>query len=193
MPLRGWSLRSGEQRARQAPGDWFFIVGSWASPYDRPMITQRLLEVRPKMLLFGIMLSAAVMVGGVAQAQLIGEVLTVAAISAELNPAIRLPSGSHRVVGDVPPALVAKVPNAARYRHWEAYTATGVVMNLQAGFVQQVMTSFAGAGYFLAGQSEMQVGNETHTHYLFTGDDGGQMALHVIRTAQELVWLIAKE
>lgn len=138
----------------------------------------------------GVVLALAV-VGGV-QAQLLGEVMTVVAVSAELNPAVRFPSGSYRVVGNPPPALLARVPDAQQFGSWEAYQARGLAANLQAGFVQQLATSFAVAGYFLESQSETKVEVETHQCYLFVGDDGGRVLLYLIRTPQELVWLIGK-
>lgn len=130
---------------------------------------------------------------GLAHAQLLGEVLTVAAISAELNPSIRLPMGSYRVLGSIPPTLIARVPNHRHYTAWEAYTATGLAAHLQPAFVQQLATSLAVAGYFLTAQSERQVGGETHTHYLFTGDAGDSVLLYTVRTPTELVWLIARQ
>jgi hypothetical protein len=136
-------------------------------------------------------LLALVAVGGV-QAQLLGEVMTVVAVSAELNPAVRFPSGSYRVVGNPPPALLARVEGAQQFGSWEAYMARGLAANLQAGFVQQLATSFAVAGYFLESQSETSVGVETHQRYFFVGDDGGRVLLYLIRTPQELVWLIGK-
>lgn len=151
------------------------------------------LEVHPSVsvsrLVYGT-LAVLVFLPGVAQAQLLGEVMTVAAISAELNPAVRLPSGSLRVVGTPPASLLAKVPDAASFSDWEAYTATGVAASLQPAHVHQITTSFAVAGYFLENTSERTLGNETHTRYLYSDATGDAALLYVIRTPEEL-WLIA--
>ncbi len=130
--------------------------------------------------------------GGLAYAQLLLEVQTVAAISLQLDASVRLPKGSCRAVGSGGSKLIAKVPDASRYTDWEVYTATGIAARLQPAFVQQVMTSFALAGYFLEQQSEEQLAGETHSRYLFSDAGAKKTLLYVIRTPQELVWLVAR-
>jgi hypothetical protein len=124
-------------------------------------------------------------------AQTLAEMQLVTATAAQLNPAISLPRGSMRAVGDAS-SIIAKVPGNQNYSDWEVYTATGVVANLQAAFVNQVTASFAGAGYFSSEQSEKTVGSAMHTKYVFTDDAGSEALLYVIRDGQELIWLIAK-
>ena len=124
-------------------------------------------------------------------AQTLAEVQLVTAIATELNPAIRLPSGSYRAVGEGSEQIIAKVNNAEGFTSWEVYTASGIMAALQPAFVQQLSTSFAGAGYFIVEQSEQTVGMEKHTRYIF--EDGlGTMLLYTIRTNQEFIWLVAK-
>jgi hypothetical protein len=96
-----------------------------------------------------------------------------------------------RAVSDAS-SIIAKVPGHQSYSAWEVYTATGVAANLQPAFVNQVSSSFAGAGFFVAEQSEKTVGSATHTQYVFTDDLGGAVLLYIIREGQELIWLIAK-
>lgn len=129
---------------------------------------------------------------GHTSAQLLGEVLTVAASTAELHSGIRLPSGSYRVVGEPPASLLARVRDAHEFTDWEAYTARGIAANLQPAFVREISTNFAMAGFFLDSQEERQVGSEAHTRYLYDDGAGGSALLYVIRDGSELVWLIAK-
>jgi hypothetical protein len=124
-------------------------------------------------------------------ARTLAEMQLVTATAAQLNPAISLPRGSMRAVGDASD-IIAKVPGNQNYSDWEVYTATGVAANLQPAFVNQVTTSFAGAGYFLSDQSEKTSGTATHTKYVFVDDVGSEALLYVIRDGQELIWLIAK-
>lgn len=124
-------------------------------------------------------------------AQTLAEMQFVTATAAQLNPAISLPRGSMRAIGDASD-IIAKVPGNQNYSDWEVDTATGVAANLQPAFVNQVTASFAGAGYFLSNQSEKTVGSATHTKYIFTDDTGSEALLYVIRDRQELLWLIAK-
>lgn len=130
--------------------------------------------------------------GALANGQTLLEVQTVAAASLQLNPGVSLPSGSLRAVGEGANKLIARVPGFQAYEGWEVYTATGVLANLQPAFVQQLTTSFAAAGYFPAGQQEEVRDGETHTRYTFANDEGQETLLYVIRTPQELVWLVAK-
>jgi hypothetical protein len=128
---------------------------------------------------------------GFANAQTLAEISFVAATSAQLNPAISLPRGSMRAVSDAS-SIIAKVPGHQNYSDWEVYTASGIAANLQPAFVNQVSSSFAGAGYFVNEQNEKTVGNTTHSKYIFTDDMGGTALLYVIRDSQELIWLIAQ-
>jgi hypothetical protein len=137
------------------------------------------------------LLTLLLVILGFSNAQTLAEMSFVAATSAQLNPAISLPRGSMRAVSDAS-SIIAKVPGNQNYSDWEVYTASGIVANLQPAFVNQVSSSFAGAGYFLSDQSEKTVGGTKHTEYVFTDDAGGTALLYVIRDGQELIWLIAK-
>lgn len=124
-------------------------------------------------------------------AQTLAELQLVMAASAQLNPALHLPSGSYRALGDTQ-AFVNRVPGAAAFTDWEVYAATGLAARLQPGFVQQLSTSFAVSGYFLEEQQEQVHGEETHTRYLFVDDAGARILLYTIRRPDDLVYLIAK-
>jgi hypothetical protein len=126
-----------------------------------------------------------------ASAQLLAEVATVAAASAQLDPAIRLPSGSFRATGQVPPGLMNKVEGRGAYRDWEAYSARGLAVRLFPAHVHQLTNSFAVAGYFQQSSSVRQFGREKHTRQVFVGS-GGSILLYVIEAPDELVWLIAR-
>jgi hypothetical protein len=141
-----------------------------------------------KLSLFVLAVFALISLGN---AQTLAEMQLVTATATQLNPAISLPRGSMRAVGDASD-IIAKVPGNQNYSDWEVYTATGVVANLQPAFVNQVTASFAGAGYFLSDQNEKTSGTATHTKYVFTDDAGSEALLYVIRDGQELIWLIAK-
>lgn len=128
----------------------------------------------------------------VAHAQLLADVLTSAAIAAEFDPAIRFPRGSLRAVGAGTAALEARVPDRQDWTDWEAYAATGIATGLQAGFIHQVATAFALAGYFESERDETVVGNETRTRIVYEGDSGARL-LFVIRAPTEVVWLTARK
>jgi hypothetical protein len=127
-----------------------------------------------------------------ASAQLLAEVTMVAAASAQIDPAIRLPSGSFRVSGHVPPGLLAKVEGRSGYRDWEAYSARGLAARLFPAHRHQLINSFAMAGYFQQSSSERQLGREKHTQTVFVGSGGETALLYVIEAPDELVWLIAR-
>ena len=139
-----------------------------------------------------ILLSLTLVLAGGASAQLLAEVTTVAAASAQLDPSIRLPSGSYRVLGQVPQSLLAKVEGGGGYGEWEAYAARGIAARLFPAHLHQLTNSFALAGYFQQGRSEKVVGSEKHTRHVFQGTQGGTVLLYVIETPDELVWLIGR-
>ncbi len=128
----------------------------------------------------------------IASAQLLADVLTSTAIAAEFNPGVRFPSGSLRAVGTGTAALEARVEDQHNWTDWEVYAASGLAAGLQAGFVHQVATSFALAGYFEGSRSEKVVADETRTRIVFEGDDGERL-LFIIRTPGEVVWLTARK
>lgn len=152
-----------------------------------PAPTDRLRSLAATLLLVSLLA-----LGGAASAQLLAEVATVAAASAQFDPAVRLPSGSYRVLGQVPASLLAKVEGASAYGDWEAYAARGVAARLFPAHMHQLATSFALAGYFQQSRSEQVVDDETHTKQIFAGDDGGTILLYSIETPEELVWLIGR-
>lgn len=132
-----------------------------------------------------------VSLGTLAYTQTLAEVQLVTAIATELNPAIKLPRGSYRAVGEGTQQVISEVENADSYTNFEVYTATGITAALQPVFVQQISTAFAVTGYFIAEQTEKTVGSAKHTSYIF--DDGSSTALlYTIRTSKELIWVVAK-
>ncbi len=133
-----------------------------------------------------------VIAGGTASAQLLAEVALTPAIASQLFPPVSWPSGSLRAVGDGADALVARVPDQAAWQGWEVYTATGLAATLEPALVYGVERDLLMQGLFRAETSETTVGNERHTRVVFS-DGGAQRALlFVIRSGQELVWMIAR-
>ncbi len=143
-----------------------------------------------------LLISGLLLLTAAAHAQLLAEVQTTAALSLTLNPAVSLPPGTLQAVDSGAQEIqeiIDTVPDADDFTGWEVYTATGVTARLQPAFVQQVITSFASSGYLLANQQETQEGNQTRTRYTFQGADGTTTLLYIIRTPNELVWLVAEE
>lgn len=123
-------------------------------------------------------------------AQTLVEITTVAAISATLDSNVKFPSGSFRA-GKGSEAIIARIPDAGRF-NLEVYVAKGLAARLQAGFVQQVLTSFAVAGYFAEAPQERSLGGETQTRYNLTDGAGKAALLFVVRKGDELVYVVGK-
>ncbi|NLG08241.1 MAG: hypothetical protein GX560_03155 [Deinococcales bacterium] len=138
----------------------------------------------------------ALPLAGLAQAQLLAEVLTVTAISAQFDPSVSLPRGSLRATGAGVDVLLQRVEDAGSWTDWEAYTLGGIAVGLAGAVDQQVTTAFAVAGYFEQERSQRTVqgpaGPETHTRIVYVGDDGGRRLLYFVRAGQEVVWLTAR-
>lgn len=133
---------------------------------------------------------------GVVNAQLLADVMVATAISATFDSNVRFPSGSLTAQGPGTTALIATVPGSDAWTDWEVYVARGVAANLQPAFVHNIATAFAVAGYFESERSETTVsttaGPRVDTRVLFEGGDGTTRLLYVIRSDQEVAWLIAR-
>ena len=131
-------------------------------------------------------------IGGTGNAQLLAEVALAPAIASQLFPPVSWPSGSLRAVGSGADALVARVPGNAEWQGWEVYTATGLAATLEPALVYGVERDLMMQGLFRAETSNASVGTERHTRVVFS-DGGAQRALlYVMRSGQELVWLVAR-
>lgn len=130
---------------------------------------------------------------GVASAQLLAEVALTPAIASQLFPPVSWPTGSLRAVGSGVDALVARVvPDRADWRDWEAYTAGGIAASLEGALVYGVERDLLMQGLFRSETTETTVGSERRTRVLFS-DGGTRTALLVVlRSGQELVWLVAR-
>ncbi len=135
-----------------------------------------------KTLLLGLLL----LLGAPALAQTLVEVTAVAAIASSLDASVRFPSGSFKA-GRGSEAIVARIPDASRF-NLEVYAARGVAARLQPGFVQQILTGFAAAGYFVENQQETQVAGEVRTRYNLRDETGRAALLFVVRKGDELVF-----
>jgi hypothetical protein len=134
--------------------------------------------------------SLLLLLGVPALAQTLVEVTEVAAIASTLDSNVRLPSGSFRA-GRGSDAIVARIPDAGRFR-LEVFAASGLAARLQAGFVQQILTSFAVAGYFVQNQQEIHVAGELRTRYDLTDSAGRAAVLFVVRKGNELVYAFGR-
>ncbi len=135
-------------------------------------------------------LAFVLLLGPTALAQTLVEVTTVAAIASTLDPSVRFPSGSFRA-GRGSEAIVARIPDASRF-NLEVYAARGLAARLQPGFVQQILTGFAAAGYFVENQQETQVAGETRTRYDLKDAAGKAAILFVVRKGDELVYAFGR-
>lgn len=133
---------------------------------------------------------------GTVHAQLLADVMVATAISATFDSSVRFPSGSLTAQGPGADALIASVPGSSAWTDWEVYVARGLAANLQTGFVHNVITAFAVAGYFESDRTESTTttatGQQLRTHILFEGGDGTTRLLYLIRADQEVAWLIAR-
>jgi hypothetical protein len=129
--------------------------------------------------------------GPAASAQTLGEVVLVSAIMSQLHPVTALPSGSLRAEGAGATALVARLPGSSAWTDWEVFTATGLATALEGALVHTIETELMVAGLWRVSRDESMVGGERHVRYVFEGDDG-RMLLHVIRSDDALIWLLAR-
>lgn len=74
----------------------------------------------------------------------------------------------------------------------EVYAAKGLASRLHAAFVQQVLTAFSAAGYFVEAQEEKVVDGEVRTKYLLKDGPGRPALLLVVRKGEELVYAFGK-
>lgn len=130
--------------------------------------------------------------GAVVHAQFLADTLVATAIASQLYPGVQFPSGTLRAV-EAPPSLIARVPDAAAWTSWEAYTARGLGTRLVPAHIHQLTNAFAVAGFFEASRSEAPVGDEVHTRTEFAGPDGGRALLYVIRRGDDIAWLVARQ
>jgi len=136
-------------------------------------------------------LAAILALSSVGTAQLLAEVMTVTAIASTLYPQMSFPPSSMRAVGSGTEAVIARVPDAAAWTGWEVYTATGFAASLEPAFVYDVERGLLMAGFFRESTTSTEFGPERHTRVVFS--DGTQQALlYLIRSGQELVWLVAR-
>ncbi|AEV16291.1 MAG: hypothetical protein NZ846_08450 [Thermus sp.] len=131
----------------------------------------------------------ALLLGGLGLGQTLVEVTAVAALASSLDPAVRLPSGTYKARSPEP--LLQRFPEARGYT-LEAFAAKGIASRLHAAFVQQVLTGFAAAGYFLESQEEKVVAGEVRTKYVLKDSLGRPALLLVVRKGEELVYGFGK-
>lgn len=134
-------------------------------------------------------LGLALLLAGGGLAQTLVEATAVAALASSLDPAVRLPSGTYKARSPEP--LLQRFPEAKGYA-LEAFVAKGIASRLHAAFVQQVLTAFAAAGYFVESREEKVVEGEVRTKYLLKDSLGRPALLVVVRKGEELVYGFGK-
>jgi hypothetical protein len=140
-----------------------------------------------------VVLAAALLAWGpLAVAQTLVEVTFVAATVTQLDPSVRLPSGSLRAVGPGVDRLLARLPDADAWVAGEAYVARGIVARLRPAFEAQVATSFAAAGYFEEARRTVPASPQPYTRIEFRAPDGARALLVLFDAPDEVVWLVAR-
>lgn len=131
----------------------------------------------------------------VASAQTVAELVTVATISAALDPSISLPQGSSFVSNPkYATQIAALLPDANKYTNFQLYVAKGLAKKLADDYVNQLKTSFAISGYFEISTSSVVVGTETRTRSEFKNDDNGKtLLLFVVKRADGVYFLVAQK
>ena len=131
----------------------------------------------------------------VASAQTVAELVTVATISAALDPSISLPQGSSFVSNPkYATQIAALLPDANKYTNFQLYVAKGLAKKLADDYVNQLKTSFAISGYFEISTSSVVVGTETRTRSEFKNDDNGKtLLLFVVKRADSVYFLVAQK
>jgi hypothetical protein len=135
---------------------------------------------------------ALVLAAGQASAQLLAEVALMPAIASQLFPPVQWPSGSLRAVGAGADQLIVRVPGHAEWQGWEVYTATGLAASLEPALTYGVERDLMMQGLFRAETTQTPIGSELHTRVVFSDGGAQQALLYVIRSGQELVWLVAR-
>ena len=130
-----------------------------------------------------------------ASAQTVAELVTVATISAALDPSISLPQGSSFVSNPkYATQIAALLPDANKYTNFQLYVAKGLAKKLADDYVNQLKTSFAISGYFEISTSSVVVGTETRTRSEFKNDDNGKtLLLFVVKRADGVYFLVAQK
>ena len=130
-----------------------------------------------------------------ASAQTVAELVTVATISAALDPSISLPQGSSFVSNPkYATQIAALLPDANKYTNFQLYVAKGLAKRLADDYVNQLKTSFAISGYFEISSSSVVVGTETRTRSEFKNDDNGKtLLLFVVKRADGVYFLVAQK
>lgn len=123
-------------------------------------------------------------------AQTLVEITTVVAIQSTLDANVKFPSGSYKA-GKGSDQIIARMGDGAKY-NLEVYAAKGVAARLQEGFIQQVLTGFAVAGYFAESPKQKTINGETQTRYDLKDDSGNTAVLFVVRKGDELVYAFGK-
>lgn len=137
-------------------------------------------------------LAALLAAPALAVAQTLAEVTFVAATVVQLDPSLRLPSGSLRAVGPGVDRLLARLPDASSWTEPEAYVARGIAARLRPAFEHQVVNAFAVQGYFEAERRTVPASPVPYTRVEFQGADGSRTLLVLFDAPDEVTWLVAR-
>ena len=130
-----------------------------------------------------------------ANAQTVAELVTVATISAALDPSIALPQGSSFVSNPkYATQIAALLPDANKYTNFQLYVAKGLAKKLADDYVNQLKTSFTISNYFEISTSSSVIGAETRTRSEFKNDDNGKiLLLFVVKRSDGVYFLVAQK
>ncbi|GEM48567.1 hypothetical protein [Deinococcus cellulosilyticus] len=127
----------------------------------------------------------------VAFAQTAAELVVVTAIASTLDSSVSLPRGTYKYTNPQTAQKFAQNlgADASKYQNYEMYVATGIIAKLAPGFVQQLETNFAAAGYFKASSSS----NATTTRSEFSNDEGKTLLLFTVYQKDTVYFLVGRK
>lgn len=138
-----------------------------------------------------VLIALTLMLAPVAVAQTAAEMLVVTSIAASLDSGVKLPRGTYQYTNPKYAQDFAKSlgSDASKYTDYQLYVATGILTRMAAGFVQQLETGFAGAGYFK--NSTTNSGSTTRSE--FTNDSGKTLLLFTSYQKDAVYFLVARK
>lgn len=142
------------------------------------------------------LLAAAALAASLApsRAQTAAELVVVAALSASLDPSIRLPRGAAYYINPENARRFSAYlgADAAKYTDYQLYVATGLAAKLGDAYVHNLETGFAAAGYFRGATTTYKAGPDTVVRSEF--DNGEKtLVLVVVRQGDSVFFLSGRK
>lgn len=129
-----------------------------------------------------------------ARAQTAAELVVVAALSASLDPSIRLPRGAAYYTNPQHAARFSAYlgADAGKYTDYQLYVASGLATKLADAYALNLETSFAAAGYFRSSTSTYKAGTDTVVRNEY--DNGERtLVLVVVRQGASVFFLSGRK